>query len=127
VPILFLFFLVVGIAYGVSTKKIQSSADIPKLMTEAIGSLSGYIVLIFMIAQFVAYFNWSNIAIWFAVHSADLLTTLNMTNIFVIVLFVLLTAFLSLFIISGSALWSLVGPVLFHCLWFLVITQHLSS
>ena len=122
VPILFLFFLVVGISYGVSTKKIQSSADIPKLMTEAIGSLSGYIVLIFMIAQFVAYFNWSNIAIWLAVHSADLLTTLNMTNVFVIVLFVLLTAFLSLFIISGSALWSLVGPVFVPL--FMVLGYH---
>ena len=122
VPVLFLFFLVVGITYGVSTKKIQSTADIPKLMTEAIGSLSGYIVLIFMIAQFVAYFNWSNIAIWFAVHSADLLTTLNMTNVFVIVLFVLLTAFLSLFIISGSALWSLVGPVFIPL--FMVLGYH---
>lgn len=122
VPVLFLFFLVVGIAYGVGAKKIQSSADIPKLMTEAIGSLSGYIVLIFMIAQFVAYFNWSNIAIWFAVHSADLLTTLNMTNVFVIVLFVLLTAFLSLFIISGSALWSLVGPVFIPL--FMVLGYH---
>lgn len=80
-------------------------------MTEAIGSLSGYIVLIFMIAQFVAYFNWSNIAIWLAVNCADLLTKFNMTNIFVIVLFVILVAFLSLFIISGSALWALVGPV----------------
>ncbi|MDF2067768.1 AbgT family transporter [Bacillus sp. Cr_A10] len=122
VPVLFLFFLVVGIVYGVSTKKIQSSADVPKLMTEAIGTLSGYIVLIFMIAQFVAYFNWSNIAIWLAVHSAAILTHLNMTNVFVIVLFVLLTAFLSLFIISGSALWSLVGPVFIPL--FMVLGYH---
>lgn len=122
VPVLFLFFLVVGIVYGVSTKKIQSSADVPKLMTEAIGTLSGYIVLIFMIAQFVAYFNWSNIAIWLAVHCAAILTHLNMTNVFVIVLFVLLTAFLSLFIISGSALWSLVGPVFIPL--FMVLGYH---
>ncbi len=111
VPIIFLFFLTIGIVYGVSVKKIKTSADVPKIMTEAIGSFSGYIVLIFMIAQFVAFFNWSNIAIWLAVHAADLLRDLGMTNIFVIVLFVLLTAFLSLFIISGSALWSLVAPV----------------
>ena len=111
VPIIFLFFLTLGIVYGVSVKKIQTSADVPKIMTEAIGSFSGYIVLIFMIAQFVAFFNWSNIAIWLAVHAADLLRDIGLTNIFVIVLFVLLTAFLSLFIISGSALWSLVAPV----------------
>lgn len=122
VPVLFLFFVVVGITYGISTKQIKSSGDIPKLMAEAIGGLSGYIVLIFMIAQFVAYFNWSNIAIWLAVQCADILTTLNMTNVFVIVLFVLLTAFLSLFIISGSALWSLVGPVFIPL--FMVLGYH---
>lgn len=122
VPVLFLFFVTIGIVYGVSTKKIQSTADVPKIMTEAIGSLSGYIVLIFMIAQFVAYFNWSNIAIWLAVNCADLLTKFNMTNIFVIVLFVFLVAFLSLFIISGSALWSLVGPVFIPI--FMLIGYH---
>jgi len=36
---------------------------------------------------------------------------LNLTNIFAIILFVLLVACLSLFIISGSALWALVAPI----------------
>ncbi|MEK9198096.1 AbgT family transporter [Ureibacillus sp. 179-F W5.1 NHS] len=111
VPILFAFFLVTGITYGMSVKKIEKIADVPNLMAEAIRDLSSYIVLIFMIGQFIGYFNWTNIATWMAVHLANILTAINLTNVFAIVLFTLLVAVLSLFIISGSALWSLVAPI----------------
>lgn len=111
VPILFAFFLTLGITYGVSVKEITKAADVPNIMTEAIKDLSGYIVLIFMIGQFIGYFNWTNIATWMAVNLADLLQAINLTNIFAIVLFILLVAVLSLFIISGSALWALVAPI----------------
>ena len=111
VPLLFGLFLVAGITYGVTIQKIQSTKDVPKLMTEAVKDLSGYIVLVFMIAQFVAFFNWTNLSTWLAVHFSNILEFLNLTNIFAIILFVLLVACLSLFIISGSALWALVAPI----------------
>lgn len=122
VPILFMFFLLTGITYGVSIKKITKTADVPEIMALAIKDLSGYIVLIFMIAQFIGYFNWTNIATWMAVHLADFLTMINLTNVFAIVLFVLLVAILSLFIISGSALWSLVAPIFVPT--FMVLGYH---
>ncbi|MGN4124685.1 AbgT family transporter [Lysinibacillus sphaericus] len=122
VPILFMFFLVTGITYGISVKKITKTADVPEIMTLAIKDLSSYIVLIFMIAQFIGYFNWTNIATWMAVHLADFLTMINLTNVFSIVLFVLLVALLSLFIISGSALWSLVAPIFVPT--FMVLGYH---
>jgi aminobenzoyl-glutamate transport protein len=122
VPILFAFFLITGITYGVSVKKIQKPADVPNIMAEAIKDLSSYIVLIFMIGQFIGYFNWTNIATWMAVHLADFLTMINLTNVFAVVLFVLLVAILSLFIISGSALWSLVAPIFVPT--FMVLGYH---
>lgn len=122
VPILFLFFLITGITYGVSVKKIKTTADVPNIMAEAIKDLSSYIVLIFMIGQFIGYFNWTNIATWMAVHLADFLTMINLTNVFAVVLFVLLVAILSLFIISGSALWSLVAPIFVPT--FMVLGYH---
>ncbi|MER2154587.1 MAG: AbgT family transporter [Solibacillus sp.] len=122
IPIILGFFIVVGITFGVTTKKIQKAADVPNIMAEAIKDLSSYIVLIFMIGQFIGYFNWSNIATWMAVHLADFLAAINLTNIFAIILFVLLVAVLSLFIISGSALWSLVAPIFVPT--FLVLGYH---
>lgn len=122
VPILFGFFLVAGITYGISIKRIQKTADIPNIMAEAIKDLSSYIVLIFIIGQFIGYFNWTNIATWSAVHLADFLTAINLTNIFAVILFILLVALLSLFIISGSALWSLVAPIFVPT--FMVLGYH---
>ncbi|MGA4516638.1 AbgT family transporter [Solibacillus silvestris] len=122
IPIILAFFVIVGITFGVTTKKIQKAADVPNIMAEAIKDLSSYIVLIFMIGQFIGYFNWSNIATWTAVHLADFLAAINLTNIFAIILFVLLVAVLSLFIISGSALWSLVAPIFVPT--FLVLGYH---
>lgn len=111
IPIIFLFFVTVGVTYGVAMKKITSTADIPKFMTDSIKDMGGYIVLVFAIAQFIAYFNWSNLATWIAVNSAELLKELNITGLPVIIAFVLLTCILSLFITSGSALWALEAPI----------------
>ncbi|MBM7713369.1 aminobenzoyl-glutamate transport protein [Bacillus thermophilus] len=111
VPFIFLFFVVVSIAYGIKVKKIKTSADVPKLMTEAIMDISGYIVLVFVAAQFIAYFNWSNLGIWLGVNGAELLQDLHLTGLPVIVGFILLTAFLNLFIFGGSEKWLIMAPI----------------
>ncbi|MEK4969776.1 MULTISPECIES: AbgT family transporter [Cytobacillus] len=111
IPIILLFFIVMGTAYGVTVKKIQKSTDIPKFMGSAMKDMSGYIVLIFAASQFIAYFNWSNLGTLIAVRGADLLTSLNLTGWFVIILFVFFTAGLNLLIFSGSAQWALQAPI----------------
>lgn len=111
VPFIFLFFVVVSIAYGIKVKKIKTSADVPKLMTEAIMDISGYIVLVFVAAQFIAYFNWSNLGIWLGVNGAELLQDFHLTGLPVIVGFILLTAFLNLFIFGGSEKWLIMAPI----------------
>ncbi|MBX9975869.1 AbgT family transporter [Cytobacillus firmus] len=111
IPIIFMFFITVGVTYGVSIQKIQKVSEVPELMTDSIREMSGYIVLVFAIAQFIAYFNWSNLSTWIAVNSAEFLSSMNLTGMPVIIGFAILTAFLSLFIISGSALWALEAPV----------------
>jgi aminobenzoyl-glutamate transport protein len=111
IPIIFLFFVVVGITFGVTMKKIKSTSDVPKYMTEAITEMAPYIVLVFAIGQFIAYFNWSNLATWIAVNSAEILSDANISGLAVIIGFVILTALLSLFVTSGSALWALEAPI----------------
>src|SRR5699024_1689321 len=75
VPIILFFFLTIGVTYGITLGNIQSSKDVTKYMTESIKELSGYIVLIFAISQFIAFFSWSNIGTWLAVNGADFLTS----------------------------------------------------
>lgn len=111
IPIILVFFVVIGVAYGATVKKITSTRDIPKYMAEAMKDMSGYIVLIFAAAQFIAFFNWTNLGTWIAVNGADFLTSINMTGLPVIFGYAIFTALLNLLIFSGSAKWALEAPV----------------
>jgi aminobenzoyl-glutamate transport protein len=111
VPFLLLWFIGLSIAYGVAAGTIKSESDIPKHMTSAIRDMSGYIVLVFVIAQFVQYFNWTNIGLILAVNLASILENLNMTGLPMVLGIVIISAFVNLFIGSGSAKWALLSPV----------------
>lgn len=111
VPILLLFFVTMGCVYGITVGKIKSSKDISRYMAESVKELSGYIVLVFAIAQFIAYFNWSNLGIWIAVNGAEFLKDINFTGIGLIVAYSLFTALLDFIITSGSAKWALEAPI----------------
>src|SRR5699024_2138990 len=92
VPILFIFFVVVGLAYGRTVDKIKSGADVSHYMAESIKDLASYIVLVFAIAQFIAYFNWSNLGTWVAVNGAEFLASINFTGIPLIIGYIIFTS-----------------------------------
>lgn len=122
IPIILFFFIVVAVAYGMTVGKIKATKDIPAYMGEAMKQMSGYIVLIFAAAQFISYFNWSNLGIWIAVTGAEFLESMNLTGIYVIVGFTILTTILNLFIFSGSAQWALMAPIFIPM--FMVLDYH---
>lgn len=107
---LLLFFLVISLTYGISANKISSTDDAVNYMSEGIKDMSPFIVLAFAISQFIGYISWSNLAVWISVEGSEFLKSINLTGFPVIILFVLLTAVLSLFITSGTALWSVLAP-----------------
>ncbi len=119
VPIILFFFIIIGIVYGVTVKKIKSTRDISGFMGEAMKDMSGFIVLIFAAAQFIAYFDWTNIGTWIAVSGADTLQAMNMTGLPVVVGFSILTAFMNLLIFSGSAQWALEAPIFLQMFYLL--------
>lgn len=104
-------FFLPGLAYGIATGAITAGRDVPRLMTEAVRDLAGYIVLIFAIGQFIALFGWTNIGALIAVRGADLLQSIGLTGFAAIVGFVMLASVLNLFLVSASAMWSLLAPV----------------
>lgn len=110
-PLLVIWFLLIGITYGKTVGKIKNSTDVPKYMIKSMGTMSSYIVLVFIISQFIAYFNWSNLGYVIAVGGADILKAMNLTGTPLFIMFILLCAFVNLFIGSGSAKWSLLAPI----------------
>lgn len=111
VPIIALLFLIPGIAYGVASGTVKNDKDIVDAMGKAMASMGGYIVLAFVAAQFVNYFTWTNLGTILAVKGADFLSATGMTGITMIIGFILVTAFINLFIGSASAKWAIMAPI----------------
>ncbi|MFR9730110.1 AbgT family transporter [Saccharopolyspora sp. MS10] len=109
--LIFLGFAVPGIAFGVPTGTVARAADVPRLMTAALRDLTGFLVLAFVLGQFIALFNWTNLGAALAVGGADLLRALGLAGYPAFLGFVLLASVLNLFIISGSSLWTLLASV----------------
>jgi aminobenzoyl-glutamate transport protein len=111
VPLIMLFFLGAGLIFGIKNKTIKSDRDVSKMLSETMGSLGAFIALVFIMAQFVAFFSWSNIGIVVAIKGATLLKTIGFTGLPLLFTFILVTAFLNLFMGSASAKWAIMAPV----------------
>lgn len=122
-----LFFAVTGIAYGLGAKTITSSADVPAFMERGLGTLTTMMVLFFAVAQFTAYFKWSNIGQWTAIKGAEFLTKADLPPLLLFAAFVLMVAVLNLLITSGSAQWALMAPVVVPMLMYVQVTPEVSQ
>ncbi|MEH0875430.1 p-aminobenzoyl-glutamate transporter [Pectobacterium cacticida] len=111
VPLIILFFFAVSIPYGIVTKQIKTQNDLPQLMIDPMKGMAGFIVMVFPLSQFVAFFNWSNMGKFIAIGLTDLLEAIGMTGMPAFIGLIFLSAFLCMFIASGSAIWSILAPI----------------
>lgn len=111
IPLLCGFLLTVGLTYGVSIKKIQNADDMIKCMSTAVKGLSGFLVMAFFIAQFIAAFAWTNMSTMIAMKGALFLKDVGMTGLPALICFMLFGQLLGLFTSSGSAVWALLSTV----------------
>jgi aminobenzoyl-glutamate transport protein len=112
IPLIMGAFLVSGITYGFAAGTIRHSRDIPQMMSTTVKDISGYIVFIFAASQFIGLFTWSNLGTLIAVEAADALQKAHLTGFAGVVGMVLVATIANLFIVSGSALWALLAPVM---------------
>lgn len=105
------FFLIPGLVYGIVVKSIKNDKDFMKHIIKSMGTLATYIVLVFFAAQFVYFFRYSNLGLIIAIHGAQFLKNIGLTGIPLLVSFVLVAAFINLFMGSASAKWAIMAPV----------------
>jgi aminobenzoyl-glutamate transport protein len=103
--------LATGLVYGLGAGTVTSDADVVKAMGRAMETLGVYLVLVFFAAQFVAYFNWTNLGLIVAVEGAELLRASGLGTIPLVVAFVVASAAINLFMGSASAKWAIMAPV----------------
>lgn len=109
--LIFLAFAVPAVVYGALSGSVRTAADVPRLMADALRELAGFLVLAFMLGQFIALFNWTNLGSLVAVSGAQLLQSWHLAGYPAFVGFMVLASVLNLFIISGSSLWTLMAAV----------------
>ncbi|MDJ0655176.1 MAG: AbgT family transporter [Xanthomonadales bacterium] len=111
VALIFVFFLVPGVVYGKIVGTINNDRDLIKAMSDTMGSLGLYIVLVFFAAQFVAFFGWTNLGAIIAVTGAQFLQAIGLTGPLVFVPFIMMCSFINLMLGSASAQWAVTAPI----------------
>ncbi len=111
VPFLLAYFVLVGVVYGFTVGSFKKLEDLPRVMGESLTSLTGYIVLVFVIAQFIAIFNYTNVAMVIAVNAAGFLQNIGLTGVPLILAILAVTTFVNFFMTSGTAKWYIFAPI----------------
>jgi aminobenzoyl-glutamate transport protein len=106
-----IFFLVPGLVYGIIVKTIRNDKDFMKHIIKSMSTMATYIVLVFFAAQFVYFFRYSNLGLIIAINGAEFLKNIGLTGIPLIAAFVILAAFINMFMGSASAKWAIMAPV----------------
>ena len=110
---IFLYGFVAGLAYGLGAGTVRNDNDVIRGMDASLSTMGSYIVMSFFAAQFLAYFNWTNLGTILAVKGAGLIQHLNLQGspTLLMVALVLFTATVNLVIGSASAKWTLLAPI----------------
>lgn len=117
-----IFFFIPGLIYGIIVKTIKNDKDLVRHIIKSMGTMATYIVLVFFAAQFVYFFRYSNLGLILAIQGAEFLKQVGLTGIPLIVAFVILSAFINMFMGSASAKWAIMAPVFVPM--FMVLGYH---
>jgi aminobenzoyl-glutamate transport protein len=119
--------LVPGVVHGFVSRTYTSSRDVIRGMSEAMGSMSYYIVMAFFASLFIYAFNKSQLGALLAVKGAVFLKWLELPGAVTIVGIILLCAVIDLLVGSASAKWALLAPILVPMLMQLGIAPELTQ
>ena len=111
IVIIMLVFFAAGLAFGRGAGTIKGSADVLATITKSWASLASLLFLFLLIAQFIAYFNFSNIAEVLAVKLGDVLEHLDIGAVWLLIGVVLITFVVDIIIPAAIAKWALLAPI----------------
>ncbi len=127
VSLIFVFFLVPGVVYGVVSGSVKTHRDVVAGMAKAMSGMGYYIVMAFFCAQFIYAFAQSNLGVLLAIKGANALQALGLPNGLTLVGIVFLTATVNLVIGSASAKWALIGAIMVPMLMQLGVSPDLTQ
>ena len=111
VAFIFVTFAVPGFVYGKIAGTMNNDKDVINAMSKSMGAMGLYITLVFFAAQFVAFFNWTNLGTVLAVKGAELIQTIGLDGPGVFIFFILMCGMVNLSLGSASAQWAVTAPI----------------
>jgi aminobenzoyl-glutamate transport protein len=111
IAFIMLLFLVTGAAYALAAKKFTNLTDVIKAIEKSMSGLGGLIFLFFILSQFVAYFNYTNLGVVMALKLAAVLNSAKIGPLWLLIGFIVVVLFIDLFITGAIAKWAIFAPV----------------
>jgi aminobenzoyl-glutamate transport protein len=109
--LIMLVFGTAGVAYGLGARTIKGPSDAIEAITKTFSDLGGLLFLFFVISQFVAYFNFSNMGTVLAVQLASMLKEADLGSVPLLLGFILIGFVLSIPIPNIIPKWAIVAPI----------------
>jgi aminobenzoyl-glutamate transport protein len=111
IALIMVLFLVTGSAYGLGAKKMKNFTDVIKAIEKSLSGLGSLIFLFFILSQFVAYFNYTNLGTIMAMKLAEVLKSANVGPFWLLIGFIVVVLFIDLFITGAIAKWAIFAPI----------------
>ena len=111
IVIIMIVFFAAGLAYGRGAGTISGSEQILNTITKSWSGLASLLFLFLLIAQFIAYFNYSKIPEVAAVKLGDWLEHLSIGKVWLLIGLIIVTAIVNLIIPAAIAKWALLAPI----------------
>jgi len=104
-------FFVTGVAYGIGAGTIRSAQNAIDAIVRTFSDLGGLLFLFFVISQFVAYFNYSNMGTILAVKLANILKEANLGSVPLLLGFIVIGFVLCFPLPNIIPKWAIMAPI----------------
>jgi aminobenzoyl-glutamate transport protein len=111
IVIIALLFLAAGVGYGRGAGSLRGSTSIIDAITKSWAGLAGLLLLFLLIAQFIAYFNYSKMPQVAAVKLGDLIERVDLATGWLLLIAILITLVVGIILPQAIAKWALLAPI----------------
>lgn len=127
VPLIFLVFLAPGLAYGVSTRTLKSTADVAGAFIHSMASMAPIIAMAFFAAQFIECLRFSQLDRMLAFAGGKALVASGLPPTALLVGIIGLVMIINVLVSSMSAKWTALAPILVPMLMMAGLSPELTQ
>ncbi|WP_202867783.1 AbgT family transporter [Kribbella pittospori] len=109
--IISMLFLAAGLGYGRGSQSLTGATNVINAIVKTFNGLGGLIFLMLLIAQFIAYFNYTNMSTLAATGLADLLERADIGALPLLIGFILLVVIIDLIMPGVIPKWAILAPI----------------